>query len=134
MSAEIFTQRFSIDGADIDELGHVNNIVYLRYAQDIAVAHWRARANAESVARYVWMVMRHEVDYRAQLTLGDEVEVRTRVDDAPRGATWARFVEIYKAGAEKPAAQIKSNWALLDAETRRVKRVPMEIVSRFLRD
>lgn len=132
MAAEIFTQRFPVDPADIDELGHVNNIVYLRYAQDIAIAHWRSRAAPEMVDGYVWMVTRHEADYRAQLALGDEVEVRTWVDEAPQGATWARFVEIRKAGADKPSAQIKSNWALLDAQTRRVRRVPLEIVTRFL--
>jgi acyl-CoA thioester hydrolase len=132
MAAEIFIQRFPVDAADIDELGHVNNIVYLRWAQDIATAHWRSGASAEMVAGFVWVVLRHEADYRAPLMLGDDVEVRTWVDDAPQGAAWARFVEIRKAGAEKPSAQIKSNWALLDAATRRVKRVPMEIVSRFL--
>jgi len=132
MAAEIFTQRFPVDAADIDELGHVNNIVYLRYAQDIAIAHWRARASDEMVAGFVWVVMRHEVDYRAQLQLGDEVEVRTWVDDAPRGPAWARFVDIYKLGVEKPSAQIKSNWCMLDAQTRRIKRVPMDLVQRFL--
>lgn len=132
MAAEIFTQRFPVDGGDIDELGHVNNIVYLRYAQEIAVAHWRARASAGMVGAYVWVVMRHEVDYRAPLTLGDDVEARTWVDNAPQGAVWARFVEIRNAGAEKLAAQIKSSWALLDAQTRRVRRVPQEIVRRFL--
>ena len=132
MAAEIFTLRFPVDAADIDELGHVNNIVYLRYAQEIAIAHWRARASEEMVSNYVWVVLRHEADYRAALTLGDDVEVRTRVDEAPQGASWARFVDIYKAGSEKPAVQIKSNWALLDANTRRVKRVPREIVARFL--
>lgn len=132
MAAEIFIQRFSVDAADIDELGHVNNIVYLRYAQDIAIAHWRSRATPEMLAQYVWVVMRHEVDYRAQLTLGDEVEVRTFVDDAARGPAWARFVDIYKAGSDKPAAQLKSNWCLLDAQTRRIKRVPAELVARFL--
>ncbi len=132
MAAEIFTQRFPVDGADIDELGHVNNIVYLRYAQEIAIAHWSARAAPEMIANYVWVVLRHEADYRAALMLGDHVEVRTWVDEAPQGAAWARFVEIRKAGAEKPSAQIKSNWALLDAKTRRVKRVPQEIVQRFL--
>jgi acyl-CoA thioester hydrolase len=131
MAAEIFTRRFPVDAADIDELGHVNNIVYLRWAQDIAIAHWRSRASDEMVASFVWVVLRHEADYRAALTLGDEVDVRTRVDDAPQGAAWARFVDIYKVGAEKPAVQIKSNWALLDATTRRVKRVPPEIVQRF---
>ena len=132
MVAEIFTRRFPVDAADIDELGHVNNIVYLRWAQEIAIAHWRARASDEMVSAFVWVVLRHEADYRAALTLGDDVEVRTHVDDAPRGASWARFVDMYKVGADKPAVQIKSNWAMLDARTRRVKRVPPEIVARFL--
>lgn len=132
MAAEIFTRRFPVDAADIDELGHVNNIAYLRWAQEIAIAHWRARASDEMVSAFVWVVLRHEADYRAALTLGDDVEVRTHVDDAPHGASWARFVDIYKVGADKPAVQIKSNWAMLDARTRRVKRVPPEIVARFL--
>lgn len=131
MAAEIFIQRFPVDAADIDELGHVNNIVYLRYAQDIATTHWRARASAEMVDAFVWVVLRHEADYRAPLLLGDEVEVRTWVDDAPRGAAWARFVEIYKTGAAKPAAQIKSNWAMLDATTRRLRRVLPDLAARF---
>ncbi len=132
MAAQSFTQRFPVVAADIDELGHVNNIVYLRWAQEIAIAHWRSRASEEMLAGLVWVVLRHEADYRAALTLGDEVEVRTRVDDAPQGAAWARFVDIYKVGSEKPAVQIKSNWCLLDANTRRVKRVPSELVQRFL--
>lgn len=132
MAAEIFTRRFPVDAADIDELGHVNNIVYLRYAQDIAIAHWRARATPEMLVIYVWVVMRHEVDYRAALTLGDEVEVRTWVDDQARGPAWARFVDIYKAGAERPSAQIKSNWCLLDAVTRRIRRVPPDLIARFV--
>jgi len=131
MAAEIFTQRFPVAAADIDELGHVSNIVYLRYAQEIAIAHWRARATPEMVATYIWVVTRHEVDYRVPLLLGDEVEVRTWVDDAPHGATWARFVDISKAGAEKPSARIISNWAMLESASRRVKRVPPDIVARF---
>lgn len=131
MAAEIFIQRFAVDAADIDELGHVNNIVYLRYAQDIAAAHWRARAGPELVEAYVWVVLRHEVDYRAPLQLGDEVEVRTWVDDAPAGAAWARFVHIYKSGAAKPSAQIKSTWAMLDIVSRRPRRVPGDLPARF---
>lgn len=134
MTAEIFIQRFPVAAADIDELGHVNNIVYLRYAQDIAIAHWRTRAPPEMLDAFVWVVTRHEVDYRAQLELGDEVEVRTYVDAAPRGPSWIRFVEVYKAGAEKPSASIKSNWVMLDAQTRRMKRVPLDLAQRFMSD
>lgn len=131
MAAEVFTQRFTVDPSDIDELGHVNNTVYLRYAQDIAIAHWRSRASDDMVTGFVWVVSRHEIDYRAPLLEGDPVEVRTWVDDAPRGASWVRFVEIYKQGEAKPAAQIKSNWVMLDAQTRRLKRVPEDLAKRF---
>ena len=132
MAAEVYIQRFPVAASDIDELGHVNNIVYLRYAQEMAIAHWRSRALPEMVDAFVWVVTRHEVDYRAQLELGDDVEVRTWVDEAPRGPSWIRFVEVYKAGAEKPSAQIKSNWVMLDAQTRRMKRVPAELAVRFM--
>lgn len=132
MAALIFTQRFPVAPEDIDELGHVNNVVYLRWAQDIAIAHWRSRASDEMVARFVWVVRRHEADYLSALTLGDDVEVRTWVDDAPQGAIWARFIEIGKAGAGKPAVRIKSNWCMLDAQTRRLMRIPPDIVERFL--
>jgi acyl-CoA thioester hydrolase len=132
MPAEIFSQRFAIAPADIDELGHVNNIVYLRWAQEMATAHWRLRATPEMVSAFVWVVTRHEADYRASLVMGDEVEARTWVEDSARGAIWPRYVEIGAVGASKPAVQIKSYWCLLDAASRKPKRVPPEIATRFL--
>lgn len=132
MAAEVFSLSFPVAPADIDELGHVNNTVYLRWAQDIAIAHWRSRASAEMVSSLVWVVTRHEIDYRSALELGDEVDVRTHVDENPRGPLWIRFVDIYKKGAAKPSAQIKSDWCLLDAQTRRIKRVPPDLAQRFM--
>ncbi len=129
---EIFSQPVTITPADIDELGHVNNIVYLRWAQEIAIAHWQARGAPEHVSQYFWVVARHEIDYHAPLYLGDDVEVRTRVDEqGARGALWTRFVEIGKPGA-KPAVSLKSDWCIMDAATRRVRRVPADLVARFL--
>lgn len=134
MRSEVFTQRLAIESADIDELGHVNNIVYLRWAQHLATAHWRTRASAEMIANYVWVVVRHEADYRAPLLLGDVAEGRTWVADAPRGAVWPRFVAIAKVGAQRPAVEIKSDWCLLDVATRRLRRVPAEMARLFLKE
>jgi len=128
--SELFTQSVTIAPADIDELGHVNNTVYLRWAQDIATAHWRARASAAMQARYVWVATRHEIDYRASLELGDEAEARTWIEDAPRGPLWTRHVEIGKPG-QRAAAELTSVWCLLDAATRKVKRVPPEMIQIF---
>ena len=70
--------------ADVDELGHVNNTVYLRWVQEVATAHWQAVASAESQAAVVWVVMRHEIDYKAPALPGDEVLLRTWVGKATR--------------------------------------------------
>jgi len=54
--------RVTAVASDIDALGHVNNIVYLRWVQDAAIAHWSALATAEMQQEIVWMVLRHEID------------------------------------------------------------------------
>ena len=48
---------------DIDELGHVNNAVWVRWIQDVATAHWQAVADPAHVDAYIWVVIRHEIDY-----------------------------------------------------------------------
>ena len=58
---------------DIDELGHVNNIVYLRWIQDVATAHWRAAAPPDAVDAIAWVVRRHEIDYRHPALPGDRI-------------------------------------------------------------
>ena len=49
---ERFEITFPVAPADIDELGHVNNTVYVRWVQDIAVAHWRASAPEDARAAF----------------------------------------------------------------------------------
>ena len=57
-------------------------------------------------------MVRHEADYRAQLELGDDVEVRTWVDEAARASRGYALSKSTKR-ADKPSAQIKSNWVML---------------------
>jgi acyl-CoA thioester hydrolase len=66
----------------ISTSGHVNNVTYLRWVQDVAVAHWRAVAPAEDQERLVWVVLRHEIDYRQAARLPDQVIARTWVGEA----------------------------------------------------
>jgi acyl-CoA thioester hydrolase len=116
---------------DIDVLGHVNNVVYVRWAQEAATAHWTRQAGPELAARYVWVVTRHEIDYMRQIGPGETVEARTWVAQAPHGALFARTVEIWSNAAPKPCARIVSQWCLLDAESRRIRRITPEILERF---
>ena len=115
---------------DFDELGHVNNAVYLRWAQEIAVRHWRLVATDEMKRRWLWIVLRHEIDYRDPILPGDEVIARTWLGAAD-GPRFDRFVDIRKPNAARAAASVKSTWVLIDAETRRPKRVGAEILAAF---
>lgn len=72
MSAR-FTMTITAAAEDIDELGHVNNAVWVRWIQDIAVAHWDAVAPAEHRETMVWVVTRHEIDYRGNVVAGETV-------------------------------------------------------------
>lgn len=127
--------RFSItitaDSDDIDELGHVNNAVWVKWIQDVAVAHWNAIASAEHRDAFIWVVTRHEIDYRGNVSVGETVVGETWVPDPPRGARFDRHVRFTGTdGAVKVEA--KSTWALIDRATGRLMRVREEIAAPFL--
>lgn len=125
-----FTQIFSAEPGDIDELGHVNNAVWVRWIQDVAVAHWHALATPEQVAAYVWVIVRHEIDYRGNLRLGESIAGETWVETPPRGATFERHVAFVRDG--KRIVEARTRWAVLDRATGSLVRVPRDVTARFL--
>ncbi len=123
----------SIDPAadDFDVNGHVNNVVYVRWVQEAATAHWNARMDAGERAAWGWVVLRHEIDYRRPLLPGEAASLRTWV--GPRhGARFIRYVRIDGPDGEI-CAQATSEWCLIDAESRRPTRVPPWMAERFER-
>ena len=127
----MFTRAFTATPADIDELGHVNNAVWVRWIQEIAVAHWHAVAPAEHADAFVWVVTRHEIDYRGNVRLGETVTAQTWVADAPRGARWDRHVRFTGADGRVKVEALTS-WAMLDRATGRLQRVRPEVAAAFL--
>jgi acyl-CoA thioester hydrolase len=125
-----FQQAIEPATADFDELGHVNNAVYLRWAQEIATRHWFRVASPELVARYLWVVLRHEIDYRDPILPGDAVEARTWLG-AANGPRYDRHVDIRKPGSARASASVLSTWCMLDAKTRKPRRVGSEIFEAF---
>lgn len=115
---------------EIDELGHVNNAVYLVWAQEIAVSHWRRIASPALQAAFLWVVLRHEIDYRDAVLPGETVEIRTWLGRAA-GPRFERHIDIRKPGAARPSAKVLTDWCLLDAATRKPMRVGPEILAPF---
>ena len=114
----------------IDELGHVNNAVYLTWAQDAGTAHWRAVATEEMQRDLVWVALRHEIDYRDQVVEGETVEIRTWLGRVS-GPRFIRHIDIRKPGAKRFSAKVETDWCLIDAKTRKPKRVGPDILNLF---
>ena len=130
MSAR-FTLTITAEPEDIDELGHVNNAVWVRWIQDIAVAHWQAVAPPEHVDAFVWVVTRHAIDYRGNVAAGETVTGETWVPEPPKGARFDRHVRFTGADG-KVKVEAVTTWALLDRATGRLMRVRPEIAAPFL--
>jgi len=126
-----FTLTKTATEADIDELGHVNNAVWVVWIQTIAVAHWHSVCDPAHHDSYFWVVVRHEIDYLRALGPGESVTGRTWVGEAPKGARFDRHVE-FTGDDGKVRVRAKTTWAILDKATGRPLRVPAEVAAPFL--
>ena len=122
--------RLTVTDADIDVQDHVNNVVYLRWVQDVAIAHWEVVATAAMRASTVWVVRRHELDYLSPALPGDEIIAQTWVGTAT-AATFERHTEILRAADRKILAKARSVWCVLDPASGRPKRIDKEMRERF---
>ena len=115
----------------IDELGHVNNAVWVQWIQQVAVAHWDSVADAAHKDAYFWVVVRHEIDYLRAAHDGDRITARTWVGEAQRGARFDRLMEFTGADG-KVCVRAKTQWAIIDKALGRPIRVPPEVMAPFL--
>ena len=121
---------FTAQPEHIDELGHVNNAVWVDWIQQIATAHWAAVASPAHQAQYVWVVTRHEIDYRGNIGLGETVTAETFIPTGPTGARFDRRVD-FRDGFGKLIVSAKTTWALLDKASGRLQRVRDDLAAPF---
>lgn len=122
-----FSLAITVHKNDIDELGHVNNVVYVRWVQEVAAAHWDSLASSEIKQKYVWVVLRHEIDYLNAAFENDPIAATTWVGES-NGPRSERFVHIANTKTGKLIAKAKTTWCMLDGATMRPKRVDEEVV------
>jgi len=129
-SSNFYVYPVTAVAADIDGLGHVNNIVYLRWVQEAAIAHWAALSNESINQKYLWVVLRHEIDYLQPALLHDAISVYTWVGKN-EGARSQRHTQLYNALTGKKLAEAVTTWCLLDAVSKRPKRIDTDILALF---
>ena len=126
-----FELTFTAGPEHIDELGHVNNAVWVQWIQQVAVAHWETVADAAHKDAYFWVIVRHEIDYLRPAVEGDRVTGRTWVGEAPKGARFDRHMEFI-GNDGRVCVRARTFWAIVDRASGRPVRVPAEVVAPFL--
>lgn len=129
---ERFSQNIIIKPEDIDQLGHVNNIVYLKWVQDVAIAHWSTLAHKDIQEKYFWVVVRHEIDYLSSAYLNSQLQAVTWIGGYS-GAKSDRFVTIVDIATNKTIASVKTTWCMINAVNHRPARIESDVADLFIR-
>ncbi|HEY1556979.1 MAG TPA: thioesterase family protein [Kofleriaceae bacterium] len=117
--------------ADIDELGHVSNLVYLRWVLETATAHSAARGWTQAEYRAlgaIWIVRRHELDYLAQVIAGQQLVAETWVDSW-RGASCVRRTTIRRDTTI--VARAATTWVFVSLASGKPTRIPAHLRAYF---
>ncbi len=126
---EIFRFDFEVGPDDIDMLGHASNIAFVRWIQDVALAHSAAVGfDLEAYRRLgaVFVVVRHEVDYMRPALRGDVIEARTWISTA-MAAKCQRATELMRKSDGQLLARGLTTWGFVEIATGRPRRIDEEL-------
>lgn len=119
----------TVSQKDLDDLNHVNNIVYIQWVQEISKAHWLAVAE-KIIDNYVWVVRRHDITYYDAAKLNDKIHITTHIEKT-KGPISFREVEMRNNKTQTLILKATTEWCLLNAKTFKPIRVPEAIKKLF---
>mgnify|MGYP000288906270 CR=1 FL=1 len=122
----VFELKFTVTLENIDDLNHVNNVVYVKWMDKVAFEHLAFLTKENPLSNYVWVVVRHEIDYKRQAILGDKIIAKTWVGKT-KGFTSERFIEFYKD--DILLVKAKTLWAMLHVKTYKPARIREDVLS-----
>jgi len=132
MPESIFIYSFTIPESVIDENGHVNNVAYVQWMQDAAIRHgqqWLADYNGYN-PNTTFVAREHRIEYLLPTFLGEEIEVRTWLNEARRVRLHRRY-EFMRKSDGKVVAKGETDWVYVDVKTGRPMAIPANILELF---
>jgi acyl-CoA thioester hydrolase len=129
----VYEYCHTVNHEEIDALGHVNNLAYLRWMQDAAVAH--SEAQGWPTSRYLefgagWVVRSHAIEYFCPAFCGEQILVRTWVANFKKATSLRRYT-IVRPADQSLLAEAHTNWAFIGIERQVPRRIPAEISAAF---
>ncbi|MFT3894040.1 MAG: acyl-CoA thioesterase [Anaerolineales bacterium] len=120
----IYTRTFIIPPESIDENGHVNNVFYVQWMQDIAVEHYtRIGGVATQGDGATWVVREHKIEYFLPAYAGEEIEIRTWVENIRRVRSLRKY-EFVRKSDSRTLVKGETDWVFVDVKTGSPRAVP----------
>lgn len=127
---EIYSKAFAIPASAIDENGHANNVAYVQWMQEIAIEHYTSLGGPEAQKPFgTWLVREHKVEYFLPGLEGEEVEVRTWVENL-RGVRSLRKYEFVRKKDGKTLVKGETDWVFVD-QSGKPSAIPKELRALF---
>ena len=134
MPISVFEHFITVSSSDIDENQHANNVCYLRWMNEAAIAH--SSANGWTAQRYIelgasWFSRKHIIEYLAPSLEGDKLVVRTGVSDW-KGVRSTRNYRFVRIRDDKVVAVAETLWVFVNLSTGKPTRTPAEVTDAFV--
>jgi acyl-CoA thioester hydrolase len=130
---QLFTKTFSIPGDAIDELGHVSNLKYITWMQEIAIQHsavqgWPMERYLQNGA--VWVVRSHFVTYVRPAFAGETITIQTWVAEIKPRSSLRRYL-VSRTNDQSVLVEAETNWVYIDRQSGRPLRIPDDLRAAF---
>lgn len=131
-NATRFVHRFTIEPDVIDRNGHVNNVAYVRWMQDVAVAHSRAVMEHGSYrdSNTTWVARSHQIEYLKPAFAGEAMALHTWLGGFRR-VRCTRMYEFLRESDDALVARGHTDWVYVDAATFRPLSIPASVREAF---
>jgi len=126
----VYSKVFNVTADAIDNMGHVNNLVYLEWCLQIAEEHWKSAASDEFQKNYIWYVLEHHIKYLQSAFEGDTLRLETWVASAEGVRSERRFA-LFRESDGKQIVEAHTLWCLLNARTQKPSLITEEIRNLF---
>jgi acyl-CoA thioester hydrolase len=127
----IYSRTFTIPANAIDENGHANNVAYVQWMQDIAVEHYAAIGGIEAQGKdATWVVREHKIEYLLPAFAGEEIEIKTWVENIRRVRSLRKY-EFVRKSDDKVLVKGETDWVFVDAGTGRPLPIPRKVSGVF---
>ena len=126
-----YSKLFIIPKSVIDENGHVNNVAYVQWMQDIAIEHYRSIGGLEAQGQdATWVIREHRIEYLLPAFAGEEIEVHTWVENIRRVRSLRKYEFIRKSDG-KVLVKGETDWVFVNAHTGQPLPIPESVSNVF---